>query len=199
MSRFTSSLPPSYFDGQYAGSADPWQLATSDYEREKYAATLAALPAPRFASAVEVGCSIGVLTRALAERCDAVLGLDVVDKALEQARDRNKDLAHVRFARAQVPGEWPEGTFDLIVLSEVVYFLDPVDVERLVERVKGSLRPGGTIVLVHWTGVTHYPLSGDEAAELFMATGRPFLRAIHHGATDAYRLDVLVNDPGDRA
>ena len=55
MSRFTSSLPPSYFDGQYAGTADPWQLATSDYEREKYAATLAALPAPRFASAVEVG------------------------------------------------------------------------------------------------------------------------------------------------
>ncbi len=76
----------------------------------------------------------------------------------------------MRFARAQVPGEWPEGTFDLIVLSEVVYFLDPVDVERLVERVKGSLRPGGTVVLVHWTGVTHYPLSGDEAAELFMAT-----------------------------
>ncbi len=104
----------------------------------------------------------------------------------------------MRFARAQVPGEWPEGTFDLMVLSEVVYFLDPVDVERLVERVKGSLRPGGTVVLVHWTGVTHYPLSGDDAAELFMATAQPFLRAIHHGATDAYRLDVLMNEPGDR-
>ena len=195
MSRFTSSLPPSYFDGQYADSADPWHLATSEYERAKYAATLAALPRSRYASAVEVGCSIGVLTRALAERCDSLLGLDVVDQALEQARERNRDLAHVRFARAQVPGDWPDGSFDLIVLSEVVYFLDPGDVGRLVGRVRESMLPGGTVVLVHWTGVTHYPLSGDEAAEAFMAAGRAFLHPVHRSATDAYRLDVLRTGP----
>lgn len=191
MSRFTSSLPPSYFEGQYASNGDPWQLATSDYERAKYTSTLAVLPRPRYASAVEIGCSIGVLTRALAGCCDAILGLDVVEAALEQARERNRDLAHVRFARAQVPGEWPSGTFDLIVLSEVVYFLDHGDVVRLVARVKDSLRPSGTVVLVHWTGLTHYPLSGDEAAEAFMAAGRAFLHPIHHAATEAYRLDVL--------
>lgn len=198
MSRFTSSLPPSYFDGQYAGNADPWQLATSDYERAKYAATLAALPRPRYEAALEVGCSIGVLTRALAARCDALLGLDVVETALDQARERNRDLTHVRFTRAQVPGDWPDGTFDLIVLSEVVYFLDPGDVARLVARIGASLRPGGTVVLVHWTGLTHYPLSGDGAAEAFMAAGRAFLRPVHHSATEAYRLDVLEHRPEDQ-
>lgn len=197
MSRFTSSLPPSYFDGQYEGNADPWQLATSEYERAKYAATLAALPHPRYASAVEVGCSIGVLTQALGERCDAVLGLDVVEKALEQARERCRSLVHVRFARAQVPGDWPDGAFDLIVLSEMVYFLDPGDVARLVERARGSLLPGGTVVLVHWTGLTHYPLSGNEAAETFITLGHAFLRPIHQSATETYRLDVLAGEVGE--
>lgn len=199
MSRFTSSLPPSYFDGQYAANADPWQLATSDYERAKYAATLASLPRPRYASAVEVGCSIGVLTRMLAERCDTILGLDVVETALAQARERNRDLPHVHFGRARVPDEWPSGTFDLLVLSEVVYFLDPGDVARLVARVKESLKPGGTVVLVHWTGLTHYPMSGDEAAEAFMGAGTSFLRRVHHAATDAYRLDVLARETGEQA
>lgn len=199
MSRFTSSMPPSYFDGQYAGNADPWQLASSDYERAKYAATLAALQRARYASAVEVGCSIGVLTRMLAERCDAILGLDVVETALEQARARNRDLGHVRFARARVPGDWPIGRFDLIVLSEVVYFLDPGDVARLAARVRDSLILGGTVVLVHWTGLTHYPMSGDEAADAFMAAGNTFLRRVHHSAIDAYRLDVLVNESAEQA
>lgn len=199
MSRYTASLPPSYFDGQYEADADPWQLATSAYEQAKYAATLAALPCPRYASALEVGCSIGVLTQALAGRCDAILGLDVVERALAQARERCRDLSHVRFTRAQVPGEWPGGTFDLIVLSEVVYFLDPGDVNRLVGRVRDALFPGGTVVLVHWTGLTHYPLSGDGAATLFIAEARGFLHPVHHAATDAYRLDVLTRSDGEPA
>ena len=63
------TLPPSYFDAVYAASSDPWQFATSDYERAKYAATVAALPKPHFEQAFEIGCSIGVLTGLLAQRC----------------------------------------------------------------------------------------------------------------------------------
>jgi SAM-dependent methyltransferase len=96
--------------------------------------------------------------------------------------------------RGQVPAEWPDGSFDLILLSEVVYYLDRADVARLVDRVRGTLRPGGDIVLVHWTGETHYPLTGDEAAELFIADSADFAAVTGHARTDAYRLDVL----GDR-
>lgn len=194
MTRHTTSLPPSYFDERYARDADPWRFATSDYERAKYAATLAALPKPRYARALEVGCSIGVLTRALAERCDALVGIDLAELALSQARERCADLGHVRFALASVPGDWPEGTFDLILLSEVVYYLDAGDVARLVERVRDSLMPGGDVMLVHWTGETHYPLSGDEAAEGFIEGARTFLRVRDQARADAYRLDVLTRE-----
>ncbi|MCJ2015136.1 class I SAM-dependent DNA methyltransferase [Methylobacterium sp. J-076] len=196
MSRFASTLPPSYFDGQYAQDPDPWGFATSDYERAKYAATLEALPQARYASALEIGCSIGVLTEALAARCDALVGLDLAERALAQAKGRCIALPHVHFALGQVPGDWPEGAFDLILLSEVVYFLSADDVTRLVQRVRSTLRPGGDVVLVHWTGETHYPLSGDEAAERFIDGTRPFLRVLSAARTDKYRLDVLASRRG---
>ncbi|KMO37627.1 hypothetical protein VQ03_18960 [Methylobacterium tarhaniae] len=191
MTRHTTSLPPDYFDARYAADPDPWNFSASPYERDKYAATLAALPRPHYEAALEIGCSIGVLTAALAPRCATLLGLDVAEAALAQARARCRDLTGLRLMRAQVPGEWPEGTFDLILLSEVVYYLDAGDVARLAARVRASLRPGGDVVLVHWTGETHYPLTGDEAADLFIRETRDSLAVDRHVRTGAYRLDVL--------
>ncbi len=190
MSRYKQSIPAGYFDRRYAADPDPWRFETSDYERAKYDATLAALPRARYASGLEIACSIGVLTRRLAECCDTLLALDVAEAALDRARARCHGLDHVGFLRGQVPGDWPEGSFDLILLSEVVYYLDKADVGRLAERVQGCLRPGGDVVLVHWTGETHYPLTGDEAALLFMKKAGS-LSACAATRTEAYRLEVL--------
>lgn len=189
MSRYVTSIPRDYFDERYASDPDPWRFETSGYERAKYDATLAALSHARYASALEIGCSIGVLTEKLAQRCEALIALDVAEAALDRARERCRELGNVAFVRGQIPGDWPDGSFDLILLSEVVYYLDAADVGRLVRRVRDSLKPGGDVVLVHWTGETHYPLSGDEAAELFIAQAAEL--ATTTARTDAYRLDVL--------
>lgn len=196
MSRFTQSMPASYFDALYAGDADPWRFASSDYEREKYAATLDALPRPRYASALEIGCSIGVLTRQLAGRCDALLSLDIVERALDQARERCRDLPHVGFARMGVPGDWPEGRYDLILLSEVVYYLDREDVARLAARVAGALDDEADILMVHWLGPTNYSLGGDEAAECFTAAAASFAHPQAQARTEHYRLDLLRTGRG---
>lgn len=191
--RPAASLPASYFEAIYERDADPWRFRTSAYERAKYDATLAALPRPRYRRALEVGCSIGVLTRDLAARCDALLGIDASEKALAAARGACAGLPSLSFARMQAPDEWPEGgeAFDLILLSEVVYYLDPGDVERLAARVGGSLAPGGDCVLVHWTGDTDYPLSGDEATERFVAAASGFAAVTRRERSERYRLDLL--------
>jgi hypothetical protein len=189
--RRPTTLDTDYFKGMYAHESDPWRFATSAYERDKYAATLAALPRPRYASALDVGCSIGVFTRQLCTRCDALVGLDVVPSVLEAARARCADCPNARFQLTAVPGDWPDGRFDLIVISEVAYYLDRADLARLVARVEGALLPEADIVLVHWLGITHYPLSGDEAAEGFIAGARPFARVLKQARTAEYRLDVL--------
>lgn len=192
MTRRTASLTPDYFEGMYAQNADPWRFATSDYEREKYAATLEALPKAHYRNAVEIGCSIGVLTRQLADRCDAILGTDVVASALESARAICADRPNARFEQGAVPRDWPEGRFDLVVLSEVTYFLDRPDVARLARKVEDALEPGGDVVLVHWLGLTDFPLTGDEAPEAFIAETAGFTRVLRQDRTADYRLDVLT-------
>ena len=174
----TASLDRSYFDSIYEADADPWRFASSPYERAKYAATLAALGGRRYRLALEVGCSIGVLTRSLAERCDALIATDISDRPLAEARRRSADAPWVRFERMAAPKEWPDGRFDLILLSEVVYYLAPDDVAALAARVRDTLALGGDLVLVHWTGETDYPLSGDEAAELLLREAGEDLREI---------------------
>ena len=195
-----TSLPASYFDALYARSEDPWGFRTRDYERGKYEDTVAALDGRRFAGAVEVGCSIGELTARLAPWCDALLGVDIAEAALTQARARNADAPQVRFVRMALPDERPEGRFDLIVLSEVLYYFSRADLARVATWVADALAPGGLALLVHWLGETpDYPLTGDEAVEAFLSDTAPALTTDRRWRRELYRLDRLVRSGGAAA
>ena len=91
-----------------------------------------------------------------------------------------------------VPDQWPKGAFELILLSEVVYYLSRGDVGRLAARVTNSLATGGSVILVHWTGLTNYPLSGDEAAALFIEPVGPACVVDRADRYAEFRLDVLT-------
>lgn len=185
-----ASLPGRYFDDVYAAHADPWDFAASSYEAAKYAATLAALPRARYRAALEVGCSIGVLTRRLGERCDRLLAVDVAEAALAQARARTADAPNVTVRRLRVPDEDPGGTYDLVVLSEVAYYWSRADLARALALVARRLEPGGQLLMVHWTPfVPDYPQTGDAVHEAALA--RPEFRRLHGERQEKYRLDVL--------
>jgi len=192
MTRRTETLPPDYFEALYQADPDPWRFATSPYEQEKYAASLACLPRRRFAAALEIGCSIGIFTRTLAEHCDHLLALDVANAALAQARARCMGLP-ITFENRRIPAEWPDGAFDLIVLSEVLYYLTAADVLQTAARARESLQPGGAILTVHYLGATDYPLTGDEAADNFAEASGLRLVAAHRALL--YRIDLLEPEP----
>jgi cyclopropane fatty-acyl-phospholipid synthase-like methyltransferase len=183
------SLPPTYFDDLYASNADPWRFASSDYERAKYDATMAALPASHFSAGLEVGCSIGVLTRQLANRCASLLAVDVAEAALLQARRRCAGLPHVTIRRMRIPAEWPDRVFDLILLSEVLYYFSPDDIARTASRTRACLSRGGAILLVHYILPTNYPCSGDVASEIFITNVG--LAPVLQRRETQYRLDLL--------
>lgn len=134
-----------YFTALYDRTDDPWHLATSDYERSKFIATVAALPRHRYASAFEPGCSIGVLTRLLAPRCDRLLAMDLDPRPLQQLA-----LPDVTARVGRVPEDWPEETFDLVVLSELLYFLPQNERAEVSAAVLRTLAPGGHLVATHW-------------------------------------------------
>jgi predicted TPR repeat methyltransferase len=187
----TNYAAPGYFERLYAKDPDPWRFASSDYEREKYAATLDALPRGRFVRGFEVGCSIGVLTRELARSCDTLLAVDVSATALRQAEIRCEDQPWVEFASMNVPQEWPEGQFDLILFSEVLYYLGIDGIHVAANRTLSSLAPGGSVILVNWHGPTDGACTGDEAAVMFIADCRPRLTPTVQQRAEKYRLDVL--------
>jgi len=191
VSRRTATIPASYFDALYAANPDPWNFASSPYEIQKYDATIAAMPRQRYDRGLEVGCSIGILTRRLAARCRRLLAVDASQAPLVEARRSCADHPNVTFERRSIPEEWPDGEFDLIVLSEVIYYLTESAVAAAASRAVKSLSPGGDIVLVHWIGETDYPLSGDDAAQHFIRSARAHARLVAQERTLRYRLDVL--------
>jgi cyclopropane fatty-acyl-phospholipid synthase-like methyltransferase len=190
------SLPPAYFDALYKSDPDPWKFETSTYEADKYAATLAALPRPRYHFALEVGCSIGVLTQALAGRCNRLLAIDVAEAAIAKAKTRLQCMHNVHFACRAFPGEISgdalrEG-FDLIILSEMLYYLDPPALMRAARVTKSIAAPDAEVLLVHWLGPTpDYPLTGDAAAEAFIGAMRPAASIVLQSTTADYRIDLL--------
>ena len=182
------SLPAAYFEGIFAGDADPWDLASSPYEAAKFDRTLAALSARRAAFALEVGCAGGVLTERLSAVCDRLLAIDVSPIALERARRRLSGRRNVRFEAAAFPRDCPvlDG-LDLVVLSEVAYYWSDADLNLATQCIADGLVEGGRILLVHWTGETDYPQTADDAVE------RLWL-----GLSDIMKVDLAERHPNYR-
>lgn len=188
------SLGESFFDDFYDGKSDPWGFETRWYEERKRAITLASLPNERYASALEVGCSTGVLTERLAERCDRLLALDIADAPLERARARLHGHPQVALAKMATPGEWPQGEFDLIVLSEVGYYWDADDLDSALGKALHSLAQTGVLLACHWRHeVREYPLGGDVVHEHI---GRlPELSRMVSHVEDDFVLEVFARPP----
>jgi SAM-dependent methyltransferase len=188
--RSGTSVPSDYFEQLYRDQDDPWEFAGSAYESAKYRASIAALPRERYRSALELGCSIGVFTRMLAARCEALLGVDVSADALARAAARCADLRGVRFARCDLTAEFPPGRYDLVTLCEIGFYFGPHDLARIRDAIAGALIPGGDLLLVHWTPLVEgHAQTADDVHEAFLHDARFAHRT---GArAETYRLDVL--------
>lgn len=184
-------MPRDYLADQYLATPDPWGFVTSGYERQKYDVVLSAI-GDRHRNAIEVGCSVGVFTRRLAGRCDHLLAVDIAETALDAARRRCGDLPQVEFRQTVFPADLPDDRFDLVVLAEAGYHWTLPDLDLFLAWLRRSLTPDGQFVLVHWTGGTDYPLSGDKVHDHVAARTHEYLRSTHKSFDDFYRLDVFA-------
>ena len=179
-----------YFEGLYAESDDPWNFEASEYEQNKYARTLAVLGERTFRRALEAGASIGVFTEMLSDRCDELLAVDVSERAVAAARRRLSGRGHVRVERRTLPEEMPDGPFDLIVASEVLYYFPREEMLTVLRGFERELARGGVLLAVHWRRKTEtYPLQGDEVHDLLVEHTR--LLATESIIEPDYRLDLF--------
>jgi SAM-dependent methyltransferase len=184
-----------YFSRLYRENEDPWNYQSSEYEAEKYEASLRALPRQEYQNAFEIGCSIGVFTAKLAPRCKRLLSVDLTQAVLERAKERCRQFPHVTFKMMSIPEEYPPQAFDLTVLSEVGYYLELEDLAKLSEQITAHAALRGHLLLVHWLApVLDYPLRGDDVHEHFLS--RSEWHSLLQFRTELYRLDVLERRDG---
>lgn len=191
-----SSRPdqPAYFDAMFAKSNDPWKFRSRWYERRKRALTLACLPSARYAYGFEPGCANGELSACLATRCDRLLVSDGIEQAVALASDRLEKLPHVEVRSAWIPEEWPLEKFDLIVLSEFLFYVRPAVVEQIAQKAQASLLPGGVILACHWRHpIEGCVLNGDDVHDAL----RHFIRLPNqcHVQEPDLQLDVWSSGP----
>ncbi|WP_262152243.1 class I SAM-dependent DNA methyltransferase [Chryseobacterium foetidum] len=185
------SLDSEYFKKVYEANEDPWNFEKSEYEAKKYAATIAALPKKHYENVLEIGCSIGVLTQLLAEKSIQLLATDVSQKALDMAQKRCENLKNVSFEKMSFPQELPEDQYDLIMISEVAYYLSPEDWQSAIGILFDKLKSKGNIVLVHWLPEVHdYPQTGDEVHDTFEELMRDRMKNVFSDRAETYRIDV---------
>ncbi|SDW66739.1 N-acetylglucosaminyl deacetylase, LmbE family [Amycolatopsis xylanica] len=182
----TKSAPHSRFAELYGGAPDPWQVSTRWYERRKRAVALAALPDQHYGFVVEPACGTGVLTRELAARCDRLLAFDPVPAAVAQAT--TSSTVDVRVGA--LPSDLPPSGVDLLVYSEILYYLDDAELTETIERSVAALRPGGQLLAVHWLHwAAEAPRDGRDAHRRLLE--RPEFDVLVEHTDEQFLLHVL--------
>ena len=183
-------ITPAEFEERYRADSDPWGYGTSAYERDKYAATLVACGPGPFRQALELGASIGVFSAALASRCVRLTTIDAAPTAVELARQRLADQPRVRLLTGVIPNAIPNGPFDLVVASEILYYLTVAELDVTIDRLCEQMEPAARLVSVHWRPDGPERPQTTDAVHATLRRQRR-LRSVVRGGTDDYRLDVL--------
>lgn len=190
-----ASVDDAYFDQLFDGNDDPWAFKQRWYERRKRALTLAALPRERYARIFEPGCANGELSAELATRCDRFVGCDTAATAVDLARERLGDFPRAEVIQARLPQQWPEGRFDLIVFSELGYYLSLDDLHRWIDRALASLTDDGQVLACHWrTPIDGCPLTAEEvhgALSLRLGMDQVFSHRESDFLLDVWSRDVM--------
>jgi len=181
----------SYFAGIYRTAPDPWSFESGWYERRKRSALLAALPRERFRRAFEPGCARGDLSVLLAERTDELIAAEWAETPLTVARQRLAGRPGVQLQRLRVPQDWPTGRFDLVVLSEIGYYL--ADLGLLARQVLAGLDSDGVVVLLHWRRCAPDHPHTAETVHLALRAALGLKVLVRHREDD-FLLDVLARD-----
>ena len=181
-----------YWDERYAEEPDLFDLERDRAESARYEFLLEALSDRPLGRTLELGCSVGVLTAMIAERTESVTATDISEVVLETARERLAAAGYdgVELRQADLPDGVPEGPFDTIVASELLYYLRADEVAESAARLAAVLAPGGRLLTAHTRGYfPRHALSADHVARL---VGRaPGLRFVERWSGRQRRVDLF--------
>ncbi len=146
-----------YFENKFS-SADPWNYTSSKYEYKKYREQIAISDkyAKNPSSILEIGCAEGMFTEMIHREhpSSQITAIDISDKAIERARQ--KQVGNTTFIRTDIVDfieSNDRGPFDIIYLSEIIYYLGASlstrDLLSLVRKLSLILNKNGIMVMTN--------------------------------------------------
>ena len=138
----------SHWDRWYA-TADITEIEVDARERRKFAMTIEAIGDGPIGRLLEIGCGPGILASMIAPRCAEYVGVDLSTVAVRLANERLGGMPNARAVVGSLPNDLPDGSFDAIVVSDVLYYLTPAELDRSLDRIRAMLAPGAEFIAVH--------------------------------------------------
>lgn len=127
---------------------DPWNYL-SVYEQVKYEQTLSLIP-DGIERALELACAEGIFTAKLAQKVGFLTATDISRRAIERASERCRECPNAEFRVLDFVGSELPPEQDLIVCSEVLYYMDDEKIlEQVCRKIATALKPGGCLVTAH--------------------------------------------------
>jgi len=143
---------------------------------------------PHLDKALDFGCGVGRLSRALALHFGSVLGVDVSDEMVRQATDLNRDKPNLRFvvnARDDLRA-FEGGSFDFVLSDIVLQHVHTAESRRYVSEF---------IRLLGDSGIAVFQLPGP-VTRRGIATGAAARRGLSHNGLDPKEVQEIVEKAG---
>ena len=154
---------------KYYKHEDPFGFA-SPYEIGKYEHTIKLLSNRHYGNALETGAAEGIFTEMLAPLCDRLTALEIAEIAVERGKKRTSRFDHVDFIQGALPNDLPQGSFDLIILSDVLIYFPKEILVKLLKTIESQTAQDGIIFCLHYLGNFGAPLAGLKAQEIARQT-----------------------------
>lgn len=177
-----------HFDHMFAVSDDPWQTRSLFTEHAKRKAVLRLLGPDRFGSVLELGCGGAAFTVDLAMRCRSLSAIDGSAKAIDRASRRLAAFRHIRFLHRVLPKQFPAGQYDVIIASEILYYLSFRELLVVFRKIAIALSLRGRFIAVNH--VRHFSDAASTLTQVRVAAARSLGEPARSLQAGPWRADV---------
>lgn len=146
------SFKANYFDRLYTFSHDPFENEASSYEQAKLDLIFQFLFLEPYKLLMDMGCGTGAMTVQLAKKVKQTIGIDFSQEAIAIARQRYGNTPNLDFVVANLSEYKPSSKADVIVASEVLYYIrrnSKQEFEKVVRNIASLVLPGGKLIVSH--------------------------------------------------
>jgi len=154
------------FDKIYAEETDPWKIGSADSER--YNAYLdQILKFTRYKKSIlDIGCGFGAFLARFRNSFEKLAGVDVSREAVKKGKERFPFIEFFQ-GEAQNLEKTPLENlrFDVIILSDVIYYVGEKYKRKMLQWAADHLNEGGVAFIAAWVPGGHY-LEYDELESL---------------------------------